>query len=406
MDSGHASVKIACLGCRQKLDLSDVEPFSRVACPRCGGMIIAPKRFGPLLLEEPLGRRGGVASYRALDLTLDREVEVQILEWAATSLRDAFLALARQSAPVSDPGVIPIYSAGTHEGTAYVVREYLSGGPLAGRLADRAGAPIPARQGLAWVLAAGRGLRAAAGHGVTHGAVSPWSIRLDADGRAKLGDFGVDLLLSRAEAGPDPAWLPALAPYLSPEVRDGGPPTPAADVFGLGAVLYHVLTGSAPGAPGSGPARQGVGSVAPRPPAGILPAPIWDLCLAMLNEDPRRRPGDLEGLLAALAAASAAAPVPEAGRAGVAAPATTPAPGSRPELARTARRAIPVRQAPGAGGPARRRWADVLIAAALAAAIALAAVAYVRRHGWPAWLVGPAPTGASPPAEEAPRTGR
>ena len=89
------------------------------------------------------------------------------------------------------------------------------------------------------------GLQAASAQGLVHGAVSPFSLFTDTDRQVKVGDFGLDLLLF-GNAAPGAEASADLAGYLSPEVLSGGPASMAADVFGVGALLYHVLTGRPP----------------------------------------------------------------------------------------------------------------------------------------------------------------
>ena len=187
MTKDRPRLKIACPGCLQKLDVSDLDPFARVSCPRCGGPVIAPKPFGALLLEEPLGQRHGIGSYRALDLTLDREVLVRILERDGETLGEAFQALARRAAAVNHPGVQPIYSCGSEEGMPYLVSQFMVGGSLAARLPDHPAGQESVRQATEWLRNVAAGLQAASGLGVVHGAISPQSIFFDADGNAKVG---------------------------------------------------------------------------------------------------------------------------------------------------------------------------------------------------------------------------
>ncbi len=79
IDIEKRKLKIVCYHCGQKLDLTDMEPFSEVDCPACAVKIIVPKCFENYLLEEPGGEGGMATVYRALDLTLDREVAIKIL---------------------------------------------------------------------------------------------------------------------------------------------------------------------------------------------------------------------------------------------------------------------------------------------------------------------------------------
>jgi|GEM_PF-1232619 len=404
MGNARTKLKIACPGCRQKLDLTDLEPFARIACPTCGGEVIAPRRFGSILLEEPLGQCRGVGSYRALDLTLDREVWVQVLEAGVAAHGEAFQALARRAAPLNHPGVVPIYSCGVQEGSPYIVSQYMAGGPLARRLRSWEVAEESVRQGVGWALAVAGGIQSAAAQGVVHGAVGPSCIYLDGDGRVKLGEFGIDVLLC-GRAGRAGDYAGEVAAYLSPEVLAGEPPTVAADVFGLGAVLYHVLGGQGPCGPVADAAAVRRFWASGQPPAAVvagaavLPQSLVELSLRMLQVDPRERPHDLAEVMQTLTSACktrATAAARDAGR---------PRPRSLvlPALKAQEERAAAARRR------RRHRWVDALIAAGVLAAVALGALAYVREYGWPAWLRPLAPSapgadGTSVPAS-APQAG-
>ena len=73
-------MKIVCYSCSQKLDLTELEPFTKIDCPVCESKIIVPKQFGNILLEEDLGTGRLARVYRAMDITLDREVAVKVLK--------------------------------------------------------------------------------------------------------------------------------------------------------------------------------------------------------------------------------------------------------------------------------------------------------------------------------------
>ena len=110
----------------------------------------------------------------------------------------------------------------------YVVSEWIDGTTLA----ERQRRPLPPGRELAVALAGdmARGLAAAHAVQVTHGGLSPERCRVDAQERAHLTDFG----------------LRATAPWAAPEVATGGAPTPASDVYALGAILHTLVTGHPP----------------------------------------------------------------------------------------------------------------------------------------------------------------
>ena len=104
-------IKIACPGCGQKLDVSELTAFSRVNCPACSFELIVPKWFNNYLLEAPEGKGGMATVYRALDIALDREVAIKVFdpELASKGVSpDLFLHEARIAATINHPAVVPI----------------------------------------------------------------------------------------------------------------------------------------------------------------------------------------------------------------------------------------------------------------------------------------------------------
>ena len=243
-------LKVTCPECQQKLDVTGIPAFETIECPSCTGSVIIPRRFGELMLEEPIGMGGTASVYRALDLTLDREVAVKILEEDIARDRErvaSFLNEARQAAAVNHPNVIPIYSCGEVEGQPYLVMQYMAGQSLDRRIkAEPAGLPLAASFGYA--SQAALGLQAAQGHSIVHHDVKPGNILLDADEHVKVGDFGLAEAVRESEgSGPDDAvrrW--ATAYYVSPERATTGREDHRGDIYSLGASLYHMLTGQPP----------------------------------------------------------------------------------------------------------------------------------------------------------------
>jgi serine/threonine protein kinase len=156
-------------------------------------------------------------------------------------------------------------------------------------------------------------------HGVlVHGGVNPEAIWLTSSGRVKVGDLGLSAGLPAFAQRGGPRGSPA-GLYFAPELARGAPPTPAADVYSLGAILFELLTGNPPTPPMQPPSRL-------RP--GIPPALDGVVGRALMPAALTRFPTP-EGLLDALASAigsppvEAAAPRPNAGAAGPVAPGRT-----------------------------------------------------------------------------------
>ncbi|MFZ4516853.1 MAG: serine/threonine-protein kinase [Microthrixaceae bacterium] len=227
-------------------------------------------------LREPLGAGGTASVIAARDRRAGRDVVVKVVDLGAHPGRpDRFEREARALARLGHgPGVPVVLAVGVDPtGLGWLVLERVTGPDLAvavgasGPMAPAAVAVLGAR--VAEVLAA------AHEQGVVHGDVSPANV-VPADPPV-LVDFGVGGVGDGALPD-DGALTPA---YAAPERRRGAAPSPAADVFGLGATLWFALTGDPPGAaPAASPAAH-----APDERAGVA-----RVLLDALHDDPRRRP--------------------------------------------------------------------------------------------------------------------
>lgn len=243
-------IKIACPGCGQKLDVTELPPFSSVNCPACSFELIVPKWFNNYLLEAPEGTGGMAVVYRALDIALDREVAIKIFDpnLAERGVSPGlFLHEARIAATINHPAVVPIYSCGECEGSAYIVMQYMGGGTLEQSLRKAKGR-LPMMETCRWIRDVCEGLGTARELGIIHHDVKPANILLDVDSNARISDFG----LSQAAFGQaasalfDPSKMWLSPNYVSPEKVRTGEEGPEGDVYSLGASFYHVLTGKPP----------------------------------------------------------------------------------------------------------------------------------------------------------------
>jgi serine/threonine-protein kinase len=247
------------------------------------------------LLGE-LGRGGMGVVYKARQVDLGRVVALKMVlagghATEADLLR--FLAEAEAVAALEHPNLARLYESGRHAGLPYFTLEYLPGGSLADRLAT---GPLPVREAAGVVEGAARGVAHAHQAGIIHRDLKPANILLASDGTAKVADFG---LAKRLGAGDGPTTTGSVLgtpSYMAPEQADGRKGVgPAADVYGLGAVLYECLTGRPPFR-ASTPLDTilQVVSEEPVPPARLNPQVPRDLdtvCLKCLEKEPRRRYG-------------------------------------------------------------------------------------------------------------------
>jgi len=257
------------------------------------------ERLGPYRLHEQLGEGGMGVVYRAEDPD-DRQVAVKVLRQGIPAEATARRRLAREvdtMRRVHSPFVAEVVDADVEGSPPYIVTEYVAGqtledvvatdGPLTGQ------ALATLARGLAGALAA---IHAA---GVVHRDLKPGNVML-VDGEPVVIDFGI------AQA-PDSTRLTMTGMfmgtpgYLAPEVIEGKPSGPAADVHSWAATLAYAATGRAPFGTGQFEAIF-YRIVHGQPELDTMPAPLLPIVLAALARDPSKRPSaeDLADLTAAL----------------------------------------------------------------------------------------------------------
>jgi serine/threonine protein kinase len=206
-------------------------------------------------IEARLGRGGMGEVYRAVQLSLDRRVALKVLPPKLADddvFRRRFLRESRIAASIDHPSIIPIYETGEDGGLLYIAMRYVDGMDLS-TLLSREGRLAPART-LAIVAQVASALDAAHARGLVHRDVKPGNILLAAgppgsDGHCYLCDFGlikeVDVQQARSALTATGQFVGTI-PYVAPEQIEGGDIDGRADVYSLGCVLFHCLTGSRP----------------------------------------------------------------------------------------------------------------------------------------------------------------
>ncbi len=305
--------------------------------------------------------RGPMASvYKAVDRATGETVLLKQLRPAASAdpdRRARFAAEARLAATVAHPNVVRI----RHATDDAIVADWVEGADLAATL-DAHG-PLPPALAAFVAAEAARGLAAVHAAGILHRDVSAGNVLVGADGAVRLTDFGLASLADDLDAE-----VRGTLATLAPEVVTGDAPTPAADVFGLGAVLAHALTGRPPfAAPTASDTLDAVlhtdAAAALAADARVPPA-LAHLAGALLAPAPGARPSAAE----AADALAALTPATVDDLAAWLADPAAPVPPLR-EAAPLAASAAP----PTAHPPARRRRATRwLVGAGLAGALALA----------------------------------
>ena len=201
---------------------------------------------GRYRLEAKLGSGGMSTVYLARDATLDRAVAVKVMHREMSEQADQlerFRQEARAVAKLSHPNVVAVIDAGEDGGHPYIVFEYVEGETLKQRI-NRVGALDP-QEALAYAIEIARGLTVAHARNMVHRDIKPQNVLIDAEGRAKLTDFGISRQLEQDGMTATGRVL-GTTDYVAPEQAMGHPVDPRSDIYSLGVVLYEMLIGQVP----------------------------------------------------------------------------------------------------------------------------------------------------------------
>jgi predicted Ser/Thr protein kinase len=209
--------------------------------------LTAGSSFAGYRIEGIAGRGGMGVVYRARDEGLDRVVALKFIApelASAPGFRERFTAESKTAASLDHPNVIPIYQAGEHEGMLFLAMRYVDGEDLRtelqreGRLEPERAARIVAQIAAALDVAHARGL--------VHRDVKPANVLLTPDDHVYLTDFGLTKRVVTDPEATKTGELVGSLNYVAPEQIRGEPVSPRTDVYGLGCLLFHVLTGRVP----------------------------------------------------------------------------------------------------------------------------------------------------------------
>src|SRR5512140_2036592 len=214
-------------------------------------------RLGPYEIVSPIGAGGMGEVYKARDTRLERDVAVKILrpsESTSEEMKQRFEREAKAISQLSHPNICALYDVGSHEGTEYLVMEYLEGETLAARLAK---GPMDLGQLIPVGIQIADALDRAHRQGIVHRDLKPGNVMLTKGG-VKLLDFGLAKTLAPHSAQTQLTSLPTIASpqhltqqgtilgtfqYMAPEQLEGGEADARSDIFAFGAVLYEMATG-------------------------------------------------------------------------------------------------------------------------------------------------------------------
>jgi serine/threonine protein kinase len=203
--------------------------------------------FAGYEVENVVGSGGIGILYRARQLRLDRPVALKVVEPHVARepvVREQLRREARTLAALDHPNVVPLYEAGVEDETVFIVTRWVDGTEL-GTLIQREG---PLEPGRAARIAAqiASALEVAHEKGLVHRDVKPSNVIVTSEDHAYLTDFGLTKRAGSASGLTGAGRMLGTVDYVAPEQIEGNEPEARGDVYGLGCVLFEMLTGTAP----------------------------------------------------------------------------------------------------------------------------------------------------------------
>ena len=263
------------------------------------------KDFGDYEVLEEIGHGGQGVVYRARQKSLNRLVALKVIglaHWATEAHVKRFRLEAEAAASLNHPCIVPIYEVGERDGACYFSMGLVQGGEL-GAVAKSPTAdssrgerePISIRRAVELIAKLARAVHYAHEHGILHRDIKPGNILLDAKGEPHLTDFGLARLVETESTVTRTMEVLGTPSYMAPEQAVGNNValTAATDVYGLGAVLYQLLTVQPPFAGGT--TYETIKLLLdsdPRQPRLLnrkIDRDLSTICLKCLEKNPKRR---------------------------------------------------------------------------------------------------------------------
>src|SRR5881275_240940 len=251
--------------------------------------------LGDYELLDEVGRGGQGVVFRARQKSLNRIVALKVIslgQWASKVHLKRFRLEAEAAARLEHPGIVPIHEVVQRDGSCYFSMKFVEGGQL-DEVVRRT--PMSIRQAVELIAKVARTVHYAHEHGILHRDIKPGNILLDQEGEPHLTDFGLARLVESESSVTQTLDVLGTPSYMAPEqaVGNNAAVSSATDVYGLGGVLYQLLTGQPPFAGGATyETIKLLLETDPRQPRLLNPKIDRDLntiCLKCLEKDPKRR---------------------------------------------------------------------------------------------------------------------
>ncbi len=258
--------------------------------------------FGDYELLETVARGGMGVVFKARHRQLDRVVALKMIlagQLAGPEEIQRFRAEAQAAAKLDHPGIVPVYEVGEELGLHYFTMAFVEGKSLAERLVE---GPIAPKDAARLVRDLAAAVAYAHEHGIVHRDLKPANVLIDAQGQPKLTDFGLAKQTQHDNQMTGTGQIVGTPSYMAPEQAKCDPAAvgPSSDVYGLGALLFALLTGRPP-FQGVSPVDtiQHVLSAEPARPRLLnpnVPRDLETICLKCLEKAPAKRYGSASAL--------------------------------------------------------------------------------------------------------------
>jgi eukaryotic-like serine/threonine-protein kinase len=264
-----------------------------------------PRTFGNYVLIERISQGGMGVVYKARQVNMHRHVALKMLlmgPHSSPELIRRFRVEAVAAGSLSHPNIVPVHEVGMHEGLQFIAMDYVEGPTLASLVKEK---PLPVRRAVQYMVKVADAIHYAHRRKVLHRDIKASNVLVGENDEPHVTDFGLAKRYGEGDSatvfgGTEDGQVLGSASTMSPEQATGmqSQVGPRSDVYSLGALLYHLVTGRVPFAGESiGQTLRMVETqdpIAPRLLNPSLPLDLETICLKCLEKDPAKRYGSAE----------------------------------------------------------------------------------------------------------------